>query len=118
MTNEFEVTSHRLGLAVSDGSPPLVESQFIVFIATPAVIVTFMIDVLDDDALPGKPKHSLIAPLEEAFEDFERGDDEGALRALRVFLRKARVQPVSPDPARAAGVQTLTQVLIDTVSGK
>jgi hypothetical protein len=117
VTNEFNAESLRLGLAVLDGTT-VVERQFIVSIATPARIVTSLIDVIKDDAMPGKAKRSLIAPLEEAFEDFERGDDEGALRALRVFLRKARVQPVSPDPARAAGVRTLTQVLIDTVSGK
>ena len=117
VTNEFSAESLRLGLAVSDGST-VVERQFNVFVATPAVIVMFMIDVLEDDAMPGKAKRSLLAPLEEAFEDFERGDDRGALRALHVFLRKARVQPVSPDPARASGVQTVIQVLIDTVSGK
>jgi hypothetical protein len=117
VTNEFSAESLRLGLAVSDGST-VVEREFIVVVATPARIVTSLIDIIKDDAMPGKAKRSLIAPLEEAFEDFERGDDEDALRALRVFLRKAKVQPASPDPARAMGVQTLTQVLIDTVSGK
>ena len=117
VTNEFSAESLRLGLAVSDGTT-VVEREFIVVIATPARIVTSLIDIIKDDAMPGKPKRSLIAPLEEAFKDFERGDDRGALRALRLFLRKAGVQPVSPDPARAMGVQTLTQVLIDTVSGK
>jgi hypothetical protein len=117
VTKEFSAESLRLGLAVSDGST-VVESEFIVSIATPARIVTSLIDVIKDDAMPGKPRHSLVAPLEKAFRDFERGNDRRALQALRVFLRRARVHPVSPDPARAMGVQTLTQVLIDTVSGK
>jgi len=77
--------------------------------------VTGIIDVLDDDALPGKPKRSLRKPLEEAATSFERGDTRRALHELRVFLRKTKTQPPSPDPVRAAGVRQLTQVLIDTV---
>jgi hypothetical protein len=116
-TNTFRVGGYTLGLVVSDGTTRVTE-RFTLSVYPPEVIVLFLIDILDDDALPGRPKHSLRSPLEKAFKNFEQNDERRALQNLRVFLQKAKVQPVSPDPARALGVQQLTQILIDTVSGR
>ena len=111
-TNEFEAGSHFLGLTAYDGTSQAT-TRFFLWVFTPERIVTGIIDVLDDDALPGKPKRSLRKPLEEAATSFERGDTRRALHELRVFLRKTKTQPPSPDPVRAAGVRQLTQVLIE-----
>jgi hypothetical protein len=116
-TNTFRVGGYTLGLVVSDGTTRVTE-RFTLSVYPPEVIALFLIDILDDDALPGKPKRSLRAPLEQAFKNFEQGDERHALQNLRVFLQKAKVQPVSTDPAVALGVQQLAQILIDTVSGR
>src|SRR5688572_15128585 len=113
-TNEFEVGEHLLGLTAYRGTSQAT-TRFILRVRTPEQIVIGIIDVMDDDALLGKPKRSLRKPLEDAVTSFEQGDTRRALHELRVFLRKTEAQPPSPDPVRTAGVQQLTQMLIETV---
>ena len=116
-TKEFDAGGHSLGLTAYDGSGSATD-RFILMVWTPEQIATVLIDVMDDDALPGKPRRSLRKPLEEAVKSFEGGDTRRALHELRVFLRKTKKQPPSPDPVRAAGVRQLTRVLIETVGEK
>lgn len=114
VTRDLRTGSYRLGLVVSDGSP-FVTEPFVVNVWSPASIVSVLIDVMKDDAMPGKAKQSLVAPLEQALKSFEQGDDRKAVKALRAFLNKTIRKPASPDPVRALGVRELTQILIDTV---
>ncbi len=118
-TNIFAVdtVAYHLGLLAYDGTDSTT-SRFELLVVTPAEIVSGLIGAIEDDALPGKPRESLLVPLKRALGSFQRGDVEDALRNLKLFLKKARVQQASSDPARAAGIVHLTETLIETIGGQ
>ena len=100
-----------MGLMVSDGSVSVL-FRFELYITTPAGAVESIIDALKDDAQPGKPKQSLLGPLEEAVASFQNGDTTRAIHFLEVFQRKARVQTVTTDLERAEDVERILEVLL------
>ena len=107
-------SGYNLGLVVSDGSSSVV-ARFALLVYTPAMAVDILIDALKDDAQPGKPKQSLLGPLEKALASFQSGDTDRAIHFLHVFQKKARVQTVTSDPERAEEVERITQLLLDKV---
>jgi len=106
---------HYLGVVVSDGSASVI-AQLRLRIVTPAQAVEVLIDAIKDDAQPdGKPRQSLLGPLEDALTSFENGDTRRAIHSLEVFQGKARVQAVTSDLERAEEVERITQLILDKV---
>ncbi len=118
VTNVFAASSgYGLGLAVSDGASSTI-IRFGLRVWTPAQVVDgWLIDALKDGAQPGRPKQSLLGPLEQALSSFENGDFGRALHFVSVFQQKSRVQQVTPDGDRAEEVERATQLLLDIVIG-
>jgi hypothetical protein len=105
-----------LRLSASDGVFSA-NDDFDLVVVSPAMVVLWLIDVVEEDALPGAAKRSLLNPLKRARASFSAGNNEEAVRALNQFLVKARHQQISPIPARAEGVRQLVEILIATVEG-
>ena len=105
--------AYHLGLVVSDGSTSVV-ARFTLYVVTPAVAVEGVIDTVNDEAQPdGKPRQSLLGPLEEAVTSFRNGDTRRAVHFLEIFQRKARVQAVTSDPERAEEVEKVIELLLE-----